>query len=424
MTKLTVQSPWFQLAVGVFAQLSGGVVLTSPAYLIPILKSDYGMSLALAGAVGTMPNLGMVFALLIWGALADRFGERLVLSLGMAIAAGVCAIAVIAVDPIALAVCFFFGGAAVSSGNVAAGRLIMAWIPKHRRGLAMGIRQMAFSVALAIGALTVPTLASANGARAALLLPLAFAVAAFIACAALLRNPPTADWSVPSTNPDRGSEPSLRNPYRTSLYLPRVHAASTLLIFPQLTLQTFALVFLISGLGWSELASGALIATSQLIGAFARLASGHVSDVFGRLPVVRAISIAVCVIFLLFSASAALGWDAATASLLVIASALASSDNSPAFTAVAEYAGPRWAGRALGAQNTAQNTAAFIVGPVIGGLITVVGYPAAFAILAIAPAVAIPLIPRKDLDDSPAPLHTSEGRTLRREQTDNLEEKQ
>jgi MFS family permease len=67
-----------------------------------------------------------------------------------------------------------------------------------------------------------------------------------------------------------------------------------------------------------------------------------------------------------------------------------------AFTSVAELAGPHWSGRALGAQNTGQFLAASVVGPAIGALIAVVGYPAAFAISAMAPLIATPLVPSSE----------------------------
>ncbi|PRC57566.1 MFS transporter, partial [Mycobacterium sp. ITM-2017-0098] len=38
--------------------------------------------------------------------------------------------------------------------------------------------------------------------------------------------------------------------------------------------------------------------------------------------------------------------------LMVVASVITVSDNGLAFTAIAEYAGPFWSGRALGTQNT------------------------------------------------------------------------
>ena len=70
--------------------------------------------------------------------------------------------------------------------------------------------------------------------------------------------------------------------------------------------------------------------------------------------------------------------------------------NGLAFTAVAEIAGPYWGGRALGVQNTGQFVFAAAVGPVFGALIATVGFPLAFTLSAIAPAAAIPVVPKRD----------------------------
>jgi hypothetical protein len=64
-----------------------------------------------------------------------------------------------------------------------------------------------------------------------------------------------------------------------------------------------------------------------------------------------------------------------------------------AFTAIAEIAGPFWSGRALGAQNTSQHLASAAAAPVFGALIGVAGYPVAFAVSAVLPLVAMPIIP-------------------------------
>jgi MFS family permease len=75
-------------------------------------------------------------------------------------------------------------------------------------------------------------------------------------------------------------------------------------------------------------------------------------------------------------------------------------DNGLAYTSVAEAAGPLWAGRALGTQNTGQYLAGTAVGPAFGALIGLLGYPLTFAVAAIAPVVATPIIPpRRDEKD-------------------------
>jgi MFS family permease len=52
--------------------------------------------------------------------------------------------------------------------------------------------------------------------------------------------------------------------------------------------------------------------------------------------------------------------------------------NGLAFTAVAERAGSRWAGRALGIQNTGQNLVAAAAAPGLGSLIQHASYALAF----------------------------------------------
>ena len=69
------------------------------------------------------------------------------------------------------------------------------------------------------------------------------------------------------------------------------------------------------------------------------------------------------------------------------------SDNGLAFTAIAEIAGPFWSGRALGTQNTSQLFTSGVVPPAFGALIAVAGYPVAFAVCAVLPLIAVPLVP-------------------------------
>jgi MFS family permease len=79
--------------------------------------------------------------------------------------------------------------------------------------------------------------------------------------------------------------------------------------------------------------------------------------------------------------------------MMVIASVITVSDNGLAFTAIAEIAGPFWSGRALGTQNTSQLLTTGVAPPVFGALIAAAGFSAAFAICALLPLVALPLVP-------------------------------
>jgi hypothetical protein len=109
----------------------------------------------------------------------------------------------------------------------------------------------------------------------------------------------------------------------------------------------------------------------------------------GRMRPMRALALAIAAILVALAGAA----SPLAVPALLAASVLAVSTNGLAFTAVAEYAGPRWAGRALGIQNTGQNLVAAATPPVIAALVAADGYPAAFAVAAVLPLAAAALVP-------------------------------
>jgi MFS family permease len=71
------------LVLGVIGQASATVFISAPAFLIPLLHTERGLSLVQAGLLASAPTLGMVMTLIAWGALTDRIGERWVLAAGL-----------------------------------------------------------------------------------------------------------------------------------------------------------------------------------------------------------------------------------------------------------------------------------------------------------------------------------------------------
>ena len=195
---------------------------------------------------------------------------------------------------------------------------------------------------------------------------------------------------------------ALPNPYRTSSLLFRIHAVSVLLVIPQVTVWTYALVWLQSDRGWSPAAAGLLVTATQLLGALGRAVAGVWSDRSGsRMRPLKSIAITGAVVML------ALGftdWIDSPLSVffLIVASVITVADNGLAFTSVAEISGPFWSGRALGAQNTAQFIAASAVPPVVGAIIGAFGYPLAFAAMAVCGMAAAPLAPIVDTAEAMA----------------------
>ncbi|GAA0999903.1 MFS transporter [Subtercola frigoramans] len=383
--------PWFMLALGLFAQVAGTVAVTTPAFLLPLLTTERGLSLGQAGLLVAAPSLGMVLTLIAWGALADAIGEHWVITAGLTVTALAGLGAFLSTDLVTLALFFALGGMGAASANAAGGRLVVGWFPARRRGLAMGIRQMAQPLGVAVAALVIPSLAAAGGLGEALVFPLAItALAAALSALFIVdpHRPPLAEGSATG-------RPA--NPYRTSAVLWRIHLVSVLLVFPQFVVSTFALVWLITAEGWSPLAAGTIVGISQLVGAVGRIGVGILSDRMGsRMGPLRIVAVAASLSMLVLAGTDVLGWPVLAALAVVAASTITVADNGLAFTAVAELAGGRWSGRALGAQNTAQFLAAAATAPIAGGLIALVGFGGAFGVTAILPLVALPFVPMRD----------------------------
>jgi MFS family permease len=378
--------PWLMLGLGLFAQASTAMLTTTPAFLIPQLHAQ-GIPLATAGLLASTTTVGMVVALVAWGALADKIGERWVLAGGLAlgaIAAG--AAALFSANFGLLALFFVIGGIASASSSPASGRLITGWFPRNRRGLAMGIRQGSQPLGVALAALIIPPLAAGPGIAAALLASVILCGVVGIACAIGLRDPerPVA--------PANSGKPA--NPYRGDRTLVRIHLVSILLIIPQFTISIFGLVWLIESQKIPVAIAGIIVGVAQLVGALGRIGVGVWSDRLGsRMRPLRWVAFAAVASMFLLALAGLFVVPVLSAVLIIVGATITVADNGLAFGSVAEIAGPFWSGRALGAQNTGQWIGASLVGPLAGLLIGVVGYPLTFVVSGLCALIAVPLVP-------------------------------
>jgi nitrate/nitrite transporter NarK len=279
----------------------------------------------------------------------------------------------------------FLGGMAAASCNSAGGRLVSAWFPPQQRGLAMGIRQTAQPLAIALGALVMPELAE-RGPRSALMFLALMCTLAAVASAIGIVDPPRKSRKT-------ATEEELASPYRRSFVLWRIHAVAGLLMMPQTMTVTFMLVWLMDHHDWSVAAAGGLATLSQVLGAGGRIAVGRWSDRAGsRMQPVRIIAIAAALTLFLLALTDNTGsrYDVL---LIVAISVIAVLDNGLEATAITEFAGPFWSGRALGMQNTTQRLMAAAGLPLFGALVMAGEYPAAWALCGLFPLAAVPLVP-------------------------------
>lgn len=380
---------WSIMAVSLGATASSFLFINGIAFLIPSLEAVRGIRLGEAALLSSMPSWGMVVTLVAWGYALDRIGERMVMTVGLTLTAAAAYAAASSHSLVLIAVYLFLGGMAAASCNTAGGRLVSAWFPPHQRGLAMGIRQTAQPLGIALGALIIPELAE-HGPRAGLRLTALVCVVGAIASAIGIIDPPRKPR-------EEATKQELASPYRGSLTLWRIHAVAGLMMMPQTVTVTFMLVWLIRHLHWSVAAAGGLVTLSQLLGAAGRVLVGRWSDRLGsRMRPVRVIAIAAAVTLVLL-ACADFVHSRYEAVLMVVIAVLAVLDNGLEATAITEFAGPYWSGRALGIQNTTQRLMAAAGPPLFGALVSAARYPTAWMLCAVFPLAAAPLVPTRVL---------------------------
>ena len=368
---------WVVLAAGVFAQASSAAVLQGLPGLGPKLRSDYHLTLTGLGALFGSVTVGLVSTLLLWGALADRYGERRVMGGGLVVASGALLEATQTTKVIPLALCLVLAGAFGASVNAASGRAVFGWFGPEQRGFAMGVRQTALPLGAGLSAAVLPPLASRHGLDAAFVALAGFTTLGAVIVLALIREAPTQQAGAVS-GPHPARDPRIR----------RMAWASLLLVVPQFAVVAFLVVYLHDEQGFSVAAAALVLAGVQLGGGAARIIAGRWADRLGlRVLPLRRIAAVTAGLFGLLAALTATGGPVVP--VLLVAGVTAISWNGLAFTVVGELAGPGRAGAALGFQNTAVALGAALTPPLLGALVEGTDWAVAWAGAAVAAVVAV-----------------------------------
>jgi len=386
---------WVILAVGVLAQAALAALQHGLPTLGPMLRSSFGLSLPDVGLVLAAGNWGIMSTLLLWGALADRHGERIVIAVGLG-GSALCILAAAGADGVkALVAWLALAGALGSAASAASGRAVMHWFSRRERGFALGIRQMSIPLGSALAALALPLIAASLGLGAAFV-ALAGAAAAGAVCAAF--------WLVaPHGGEARIARPDRPSPLRDgSLW--RLAFCSGLLVCSQVAMNGFVVLFLSEYRGLGIGVAALVLAGINLGGGVARVLAGYLSDRSGRrLPPIRRqalwLSAALTASALLVDGPLPLLVGA-----LLTAGVLALSWNGLAMTAAAEMAGHARAGLAIGLQGTVIRLVSAGAGVAFGFVVELSGsWTAAILLLAALPLISCALM---------APLFGEEERRL------------
>jgi sugar phosphate permease len=366
------------LAAGTAAQVTFSALQWGLPVLGPALRRDFGLSLAELGTVIGAPNLGVVLSVYGWGLVADRLGERRVLTAGLLGCGGAAALAAASSSYPALAAALLLAGAMGGCAASASGRAVIGWFGPEERGLALGVRQTAVPVGGAAAGLVLPAVEAAAGVAAALALLAVGLAGGALVSAAFLREPPALGRG--RSAPHAGPAP-LRD-----RRLWRLAAGCSLLVGAQYALTAFFPVWATEALGWSAAGVGTVLSVALGLSAVGRIGVGHWSDRLGRrVAPLRALALAGG---LAAAAAAALASGAGALAALVLLGAVAVlwSWNGLAFAVAGELSGPARAGAALGLLITVLFTVGAAAPTVVGVAVDHGSWPAGFALVALAAA--------------------------------------
>lgn len=370
---------WTILAAGVVAQASFSAIFFGLPALAPSVQAQYDLSLPEVGLVLAALNIGLLSTLLLWGIVADRIGERAVLSVGLT-GCGIALVVTAATSSLAgLVVTLVAAGALGGGTQTASGRAVMSWFGPEERGLALGIRQTAVPLGGAIAAVALPALAEHADLDAAFLALAAGCIAAAVVCAVLIRREPSADLAHPGR--------PLRDPR-----IWRLCFGSTFYVVTQISLLGFLVLFLHDEHGVSATAAAAALAVTQAFGGVARIGVGRWSDQRREriVPMLR--------LGLLLAASAFVAALLLNASLwllvpaLVFAGTCSLAWNGLSFTATAEIAGRSRAGSAIGLQQSFLAAGSIVAPIAFSALVHAASWRLAFLLAALSPLVGYALL--------------------------------
>lgn len=283
---------WLVLAMGTLAVLGAlGLARFGYAMLLPNMQADLGMDNSQAGLLATLSLLGYLALAIIGGALAARYGVRIIASVGLLfIGVGML---FTGLSNSFVPVVFWSALAGLGSGavNIAIMGLWPAWFSQKRRGLASGIAISGCSIGLVTTGLVVPIIISAYGASAWQISWIIFGVITMILALGsyiIIRNNPQELGMMPiGINEGNLPVPVKREkiPYKDIYLSPPAWSLGLVYFafgFSYIVFMTFFVKHLVSDVGFTQAAAGKLYMFLGWVSMPSGLIWGAVSDSIGR----------------------------------------------------------------------------------------------------------------------------------------------
>ncbi|TAK72028.1 MAG: MFS transporter [Gammaproteobacteria bacterium] len=393
---------WVVLVIGIVAQAAFSAAFQGIPTSGSFLQSAYHLTTSQLSIVLAAITGGIFITDVFWGIISDRIGERKVLMVGMTGTTLALAAVTIFLVPNQgsvpsywmLALILFLAGALGGCVNGASGRAVMGWFPPNKRGFAISLRVAAVPAGGAIGAAILPLLALTVGFRGVFGFLTLFSLLATVAIVLWLDEPPIA-----RTKADKGYQATaVPNPLRR-WDIWRVAITAFLLDLPQFTILTFGSVFLHNVEHISLDTIAILLVIVQVLGGVSRVAGGKWTDWHGgryRRSIVQIYSWLIAVGFTGIAMYAFVPiW--LTATLFVVAGALACGWHGVHYAEIATMAGAERSGTALGLENTMVFGGAFAAPLLISAVLSVSSWSMAMLVICVVPSLISALVMPREL---------------------------
>ncbi|MBI4593106.1 MAG: MFS transporter [Candidatus Rokubacteria bacterium] len=360
---------WRILGLILTAQTVANVGPLGIPAIAALIREDLGLTLTQAGSFLSAYYIGPILMSLPAGTMADQWGIARTLILGQFVIAGGL-LAVSASGSYAVLIVLMIGaGFGYGMLNPTSTKAVMAWFPPSQRATVVGLKQVGLPFGGALGAALLPPLALALGWRLAIAVSAALILLTAVASIAIYRDPP----DLPPPAP--GARSTVRAVLVTrDLWL----VATSTLVFAaiQTVWMAFLVLYLKEIVGLSLLAAGRYLALAQVAGMGGRIAFGVLSDrTFGgrrRAPLaIAGCGSAFCSLAIAFT-------EPGTSAPVLVPLALVFGFtgigwNGVQHTLMAELAGPRAAGTAVGLGLAVSSLGVTLGPPIFGWCVERVG---------------------------------------------------
>jgi predicted MFS family arabinose efflux permease len=371
VTTAPVRARWIIVGLILIVQAVANVGPLGIPAIASLIRADLDLTLAQAGSFLSAYYIGPIVASLPAGTLTDRWGIKRMLVLGQAI----IAIGLLAVSASFTYAAFITLMAVAGLGygilNPASTKAVIAWAPPAQRATLVGVKQVGLPFGGVVGAALLPPVAVLLGWRWAVIVSALIIASATVATLVIYRDParPSAVTVEAGARSPVSAVLSNRN-----LWL---LAGCTLVFAAMQTVWMSYLVLYLQGVvGLSLIAASGYLALAQFGGMLGRISFGVLSDrAFGgnrRLPLaIAGLGSTLCSVAIAITGPGTSGlWLAA---LALVFGFVGIGWNGVQLTLLAELAGPRAAGTAVGLGLAVSSAGVTLGPPIFGHFVTLSG---------------------------------------------------